>query len=67
MLILTLFVVYCADLGIIASYFIAHQDTPVSEIDIPTPISDGEVPATWWGEYEDRSLVVGTFKHGTSR
>lgn len=35
-----------------------------SEIDIPPPIQDGEVPCAWWDEDADRSLLIGTHKHG---
>ncbi|XP_025076427.1 chromodomain-helicase-DNA-binding protein 8-like isoform X4 [Pomacea canaliculata] len=40
------------------------KGVPASEIDIPTPISDGEVPAAWWDECADRCLLIGVFKHG---
>lgn len=39
-------------------------DCDISEIDLlPVPI-DGELPAPWWDEEADRSLLVGIFKHG---
>ena len=37
---------------------------PASEIDIPPPVADGELPAYWWDEDADRSLLIGVFKHG---
>lgn len=39
-------------------------NAPASEIDIPAPIADGELPAYWWDEDADRSLLIGVFKHG---
>ena len=35
-----------------------------SEIDIPPPSLDGEVPCGWWDEDADKSLLIGTHKHG---
>ncbi len=35
-----------------------------SEIDLPTPTHDGEVPVAWWDEDADKSLLIGTHKHG---
>ena len=35
-----------------------------SEIDIPPPLLDGEVPCGWWDEDADKSLLIGTHKHG---
>ena len=35
-----------------------------SEIDIPPPSLDGEVPCAWWDEDADKSLLIGTHKHG---
>ncbi|XP_071091615.1 chromodomain-helicase-DNA-binding protein 8-like isoform X2 [Haliotis cracherodii] len=40
------------------------QGVPASEIDIPAPCADGELPALWWDEESDRSLLIGVFKHG---
>lgn len=36
------------------------------EIDIPPPYAEGphEPPIFWWNEDADRSLLIGTFKHG---
>lgn len=35
-----------------------------SEIDIPDPCADGDPPVFWWDKEADRSLLIGTFKHG---
>ncbi|XP_041376531.1 chromodomain-helicase-DNA-binding protein 8-like isoform X2 [Gigantopelta aegis] len=37
---------------------------PFNEIDIPAPIADGDLPALWWDEDCDKSLIIGVFKHG---
>lgn len=35
-----------------------------SEIDLPSLLVDGELPAPWWDEDADKSLLIGVFKHG---
>lgn len=39
-------------------------DCNVSEVDIPPVPVDGDLPAHWWDEDADKSLLVGIFKHG---
>lgn len=39
-------------------------DCNVSEVDIPPVPVDGDLPAPWWDEEADKSLLVGIFKHG---
>ncbi|XP_070187859.1 chromodomain-helicase-DNA-binding protein 8-like isoform X4 [Littorina saxatilis] len=34
------------------------------EVNIPPPITEGEIPAPWWDECADRCLLIGAFKHG---
>ena len=37
---------------------------PVSAITFTVPTADGELPALWWDEAADKSLLMGIFKHG---
>lgn len=39
-------------------------DCNVSEVDLPPVPVDGDLPAQWWDEDADKSLLVGIFKHG---
>lgn len=39
-------------------------DCSASEVDIPPVPVDGDLPAPWWDEEADKSLLVGIFKHG---
>lgn len=58
-------------------YYIQHEilgdhleainlPTPTSELTFPTPSCDGS-PANWWDVEADRSLLVGTYRHGFER
>ncbi len=38
--------------------------THFSEVDLPAPAPDGDVPCSWWDEDADKSLLIGTHKHG---
>lgn len=39
-------------------------ECPSSEVDLPPVPVDGELPAPWWNEDADKSLLIGIFKHG---
>jgi len=34
------------------------------EIDFSVPVSEGDMPAVWWDDKADKSLLIGIFKHG---
>lgn len=36
----------------------------VNDIELSVPVVDGELPAQWWDTDADKSLIIGTFKHG---
>ncbi|XP_052817121.1 chromodomain-helicase-DNA-binding protein 8-like isoform X4 [Mya arenaria] len=36
----------------------------VKDINLPAPVADNEPPVYWWDELADKSLLVGTYKHG---
>ena len=40
------------------------EGKPYEEIDIQVPIIEGDIPAIWWDEAADKSLIIGTYKHG---
>lgn len=40
------------------------SDCDLSEVDLPPVPVDGDLPAPWWDEDADKSLLVGIFKHG---
>lgn len=40
------------------------SDCNVSEVDLPPVPVDGDLPAAWWDDESDKSLLVGIFKHG---
>lgn len=40
------------------------SDCNISEIDLPSVPVDGDLPAPWWDDDADKSLLVGIFKHG---
>ena len=35
-----------------------------SEINIPEPILEGDLPVPWWDEEADKCLIIGVFKYG---
>merc|ERR1711874_144511 len=42
----------------------AFENVPHGDINIPQPILEGELPAPWWDEEADKSLIIGVFKYG---
>lgn len=34
------------------------------EIELQVPYVEGDIPAVWWDEAADKSLLIGTYKHG---
>lgn len=42
-------------------------DCNVNEVDLLPCAVDGDLPASWWDDEADKSLLVGIFKHGHDR
>ena len=40
---------------------------PFSELPLVPPVCEGLPPVSWWDADADKSLLVGTFKHGFER
>lgn len=40
------------------------EGKPLVEVIFTVPPVDGELPAAWWDDSADKSLLMGTFKHG---
>ena len=40
------------------------EGKPHSEIEITIPSAEGDIPTPWWDETADKSLIIGTYKHG---
>jgi len=36
----------------------------LNDIDLTVPTLEGDQPAQWWSADADKSLIIGTFKHG---
>ena len=34
------------------------------EVELQVPAVEGDIPTQWWDEQADKSLIIGTFKHG---
>lgn len=41
-----------------------QADCHSSEVDLPPVPVDGDLPAPWWDDEADKSLLIGIFKHG---
>lgn len=37
------------------------------EVDLEVPTAEGDIPTLWWDELSDKSLIIGTYKHGTEK
>ncbi|XP_074646816.1 chromodomain-helicase-DNA-binding protein 8-like isoform X2 [Tubulanus polymorphus] len=37
---------------------------PANDIELNMPDTDGLIPVQWWDRHADKSLLIGTFKHG---
>ena len=44
-----------------------NDDVPSTEYELDVPSIEGDLPAPWWDEEADKSLLVGIFKHGYDR
>ena len=38
---------------------------PHNEIELTIPVAEGDIPTQWWDETADKSLIIGTYKHGS--